>query len=82
MSGFDIPFLLMQSGLLVALVFLPVFVVAGFSPTRRWAVPLVLTCGLIGWALAFYLAVGHVGLAVGQAGRYLPSEAPDRKSVV
>jgi len=69
MSRFDIPFLLMQSGLLAALAFLPVFVVAALSPRRRWALPLVLTCGIIGWALVFYLAVGEVG-------RYLHGEAP------
>ena len=71
MNRFDIPFLAIQSGFLVALAFVPVFAVAVFSPRRRWALPVVLTCGIVAWALVFYLTVGEVG-------RYLQGEAPYR----
>ena len=66
---FDISFLVRQSGLLVALAYLPLFAVAGSSPKRRGLVPLILVCALVGWALVFYSAVGAVG-------RYLPDEVP------
>jgi hypothetical protein len=62
----DIPYLLVQTGLLVGLAFMPLLLIAVVSPRRRWLSPIVLGCAVVGWVVIFSSVVAEVG-------RYLPT---------
>lgn len=65
----DMSYLLVQSAILVGLAFVPLFLISAISPRRRWLIPLVLVCAVVGWAVVFSSVVAEVG-------RYLPAEPP------
>jgi hypothetical protein len=66
----DVPYLLVQTGLLVGLAFVPLFLISVVSPRRRWLSLFVLACAVVAWAVVFWSVVVEVD-------RYLPTgDAP------